>query len=114
MQWRSFCQVCERFLVCSGRDDQSVGASADRHSCQTGHLVAFGLWSCLRGRFVFTPLYEIMPEEERPVHSGPWGPLTYYPPDSCEKETCTLIFNYEENQGNLWDNIVKTLEEAQE
>jgi len=118
MKWRAYCKVCEKFLADAGPEQSAVLVSAQKHADDerhaADHSVAVGLCSYSGGRFVFTPLSEVRRSTRPPVFSGP---LTYYDPDlmAIFWQGSVCLFNDEEDEedeGNLWDNIVRTLEDV--
>jgi hypothetical protein len=78
-----------------------------RRKYRLHHIIIEGFCSCLGRHFIFTPLRKVIPAAHL------WGLLTYYSPRTHDEEMACL-FNYEEDEGNRWDNIIRILEEAQD
>ena len=104
MKWIAYCRACEKFPAHSGPNESAVLASAHEHAHKKRHSVAVGLCSCSGRRFIFTPL-RTMRLARRP------GALTYYSP-APEKTMSMCLFNDEEDEGNLWDNIVRAQQDG--
>ena len=103
MDWAAYCKVCELFLAHSAPDELTALSLGRKHAFKEKHSVIVGLWSCPGGRFIFTPIKAVR------LAYGVRGGAPR--PSKSDRTMQMRLFNDEEDQGNLWDNIVKALEE---